>query len=217
MSPAPRRVLVLGSGRGTNFEALADAADKHWRIVAVGSDRPDAPLLDRARRRDIEAFSVPPGSYPNRPAHDRALADAIARYRPDMIALAGYMRILGESVVETWRGRMLNIHPSLLPAFPGLNTHARALEAGAAMHGATVHFVTPELDAGPRIVQGRTAVDRSDTVESLRRRVQALEHRIYPLAVAWLASGRLTMVAENAWLDGRMLKEPVVIEERSCA
>lgn len=216
MTPAPCRVLVLGSGAGTNFEALVAAAGSRWRVVAVGSDRPEAPILARAQRRGIAAFCVAPQDATGPQAHDRALAAAVAAQRPDLVALAGYMRILGPAMLAAWQERTLNIHPSLLPAFPGLHTHERALAARSAVHGATVHFVTAELDAGPRIVQGRLQVHEKDTPESLRRRVQTLEHRIYPLAVEWFAAGRLRMVAGRVRLDGDTLDEPVVIEEAQC-
>lgn len=216
MTAAARRVLVLGSGEGTNFEAIAAAASPEWYVVAVGSDRADAPILARARRRGIAAFCNAPGDFPDAAAHDQALARAAAAHRPDLIALAGYMRILGPAMLAAWEGRMLNIHPSLLPAFPGLHTHQRVLAAGDRFHGATVHFVTPELDAGPRIVQGRLQVHETDSADTLCRRVQALEHRIYPLAIGWYAAGRLRMVDGRTRLDERVLDEPVVIEEGEC-
>lgn len=217
MKAAACRVLVLGSGEGTNFEALAAAGPPAWRIVAVGSDRTDAPLLARARRRGIAVFCVAPADFPDRAAHDRALAAAVAAHRPDVVALAGYLRIVGPAMLSAWQGRLLNIHPALLPAFPGLHTHQRALAAGTSVHGATVHFVTPELDAGPGIVQGRLRVHGDDDAESLRRRVQSLEHCIYPLALGWFAAGRLTMADGRAQLDGRPLGTPVLIEEEECS
>lgn len=216
MTGTPCRVLVLGSGEGTNFEALAAAAGRDWIVAAAGSDRAGAPILARARRRGIAAFDVAPADYPDPRAHDRALAEAVAGHAPDLVALAGYMRILGPAMLAAWYGRILNVHPSLLPAFRGLHTHARVLAAGDTVHGATVHFVTPELDAGPRIVQGRLHIHSSETAESLRIRVQALEHRIYPLAIGWYAAGRLRMTDGTVRLDGRTLNEPVVIGEEKC-
>ncbi len=215
MRRAPCRVLVLGSGEGTNFEALAAAADGLWEIIAVGSDRPRARLLERARRHGIATFVLASDEFPGRAAYDAALANMIASHRPDLVVLAGYMRILGPDALVGWQGKMLNIHPSLLPDFPGLDTHVRALAAGVPMHGATVHFVTATLDAGPRIVQGRLKVHASDTPKSLRRRVQNLEHRIYPLAVSWFATGRLRMEDNEARLDGKALVRPIMIEEQT--
>lgn len=209
----PMRIVVLGSGEGTNFEALATAAGRNYEIVAVGSDRSEARILERARRRGISAFSVVPGDFPTRAAHDQALRDELAGREAGCVALAGYMRLVGPQVLEAWRGRMLNVHPALLPAFPGLHTHERALAAGTREHGATVHFVTAKLDAGPRIVQGRLRVHPGETAAELADRVQKLEHRIYPAAVDWFATGRVSMKNGRAWLDGRPLAEPVVFEE----
>lgn len=211
------RVVVLGSGRGSNFEALAEAADDAWRIVAVGSDRRNAPLLAKAERRGIPGFYRAPADYPDRAAHDAALASALAEQAPDLVLLAGYMRLLGPAMLEPWSGRLLNVHPSLLPAWPGLHTHERALQAGVATHGATVHFVTPELDGGPRIVQGRLAVEPHEDVARLAARVHRLEHCIYPRAVDWYANGRLKQEQDMAVLDGTPLVDPVLIEEAECA
>ncbi len=217
MSGGRCRVAVLGSGSGTNFEALAQATDDSWEIVAVGSDKPTARLLEKAVQRHIPSFCLDPQHFAGRDDHDRAMAAELGKYAPDLVVLAGYMRILGPRLLESWQGRMLNIHPSLLPAWPGLHTHERVLKAGDPMHGATVHFVTPELDSGPRIVQGRLAVQAQDTPSSLARRVQRLEHCIYPMAVGWYARNRLTMDNDLALLDGTPLIEPIVVEESACA
>jgi phosphoribosylglycinamide formyltransferase-1 len=208
-----QRVVVLGSGIGTNFEALAEQAEARYQIVAVGSERTGAPILERARRRGIEAFAVSPADYPDKSAHDAALATAISRHRPDWIALAGYMRLLGSETLASRPGRILNVHPALLPEFPGLDTHRRALAARAREHGATVHFVTAALDAGPTILQARLAVGANDTTQSLRSRVQALEHVIYPRALAWCAAGRAEMREGATWLDGKPLLNPLAINE----
>ncbi|MGH8274459.1 MAG: phosphoribosylglycinamide formyltransferase [Gammaproteobacteria bacterium] len=213
MNAAAPRVVVLGSGVGSNFEALAEQAAGRYCIVAVGSDRPAALILNRARERGISTFVLRPADYSDRAGHDAALAAALAAAEPDWIALAGYLRFLGAETLARWPGRILNVHPSLLPAFPGLDTHRRALAAGARRHGATVHFVTTALDAGPRIVQARLGINPAETPESLRCRVHALEHRIYPRALTWCAAGRMRMEAEAAWFDGAPLREPVVIEE----
>ena len=214
MPHLPVKVIVLGSGEGTNFEALAAAAGDDYVIVAVGGDRTEAPILNRARRRGIPTFTCTRRDHPDRGAHDRALARLIESRHPDWIALAGYMRLLGPAVLAAWPGRIINIHPALLPAFPGLNTHARALAAGVSVHGSTVHFVTAELDAGPPILQGRLKVRPTDTPQSLAQRVKALEHRIYPLALARLAQGRVRMVQGQSRLDGRPLNTPPSIEEQ---
>ncbi|HEX5313300.1 MAG TPA: phosphoribosylglycinamide formyltransferase [Gammaproteobacteria bacterium] len=212
------RVVVLGSGTGTNFEALAEKAGDDYEIVAVGSDRRDAPILERARRRRIPTFSCTVTDFPESARHDSQLASALGARRPEWVALAGYMRILGPDTLAACAGRILNVHPALLPLFPGTDTHRRALAAGASEHGATVHFVTARLDAGPAILQGRTAVRERDDPESLRLRVQALEHRIYPLALAWCARGRVLLRQNRAWFDGRPLDEPVtILEARQCA
>ncbi len=213
MSGGKPRVVVLGSGAGSNFEALAEQAGDRYIIIAAGSDRPAAPILERARRRGIETFSIPPADYPGKAAHDAALATAVAAHRPDWIALAGYLLLLGPETLAIRPGRILNVHPALLPAFPGLDTHRRALAAGAREHGATVHFVTAALDAGPPILQARLTVAVADTAESLRRRVQALEHVIYPRALAWCAAGRAEMRDNATWLDGAPLANPITLDE----
>ncbi len=217
MSSGCCRVAVLGSGSGTNFEALAEAADADWKVVVAGSDKPSAPLLEKAARRGIPRFCRDPRQFDDRDAHEAAMAEELEKHAPDLVVLAGYMRILGPRLLSPWHGRMLNIHPSLLPAWPGLNTHERVLEAGDRMHGATVHFVTVDLDSGPRVVQGRLAVRPEDTPSSLVRRVLRLEHCIYPMAVGWYARNRLTMDNALALLDGKPLTHPIVIEESACA
>ncbi|MGH8127565.1 MAG: phosphoribosylglycinamide formyltransferase [Gammaproteobacteria bacterium] len=210
------RVVVLGSGHGSNFEALAEATDSTWQIVAAGSDKRDAPLLAKAERRGIPTFYCEPAGYPDRAAHDVALAAAVAQQAPDLVLLAGYIRLLGPAMLEPWSGRLLNVHPSLLPAWPGLHTHERVLNAGDTMHGATVHFVIPELDSGPRIIQGRLAVQPNEDVATLTARVHRLEHCIYPRAVGWYANGRLKQEQDMAVLDGNPLTQPVIIEEAEC-
>jgi len=211
------RVVVLGSGHGSNFEALVAAANADWLIVAAGSDRADAPLLARAARHGIPGFYREPAAYPNREAHDAALAAALAQRAPDLVLLAGYMRLLGPAVLQPWHGRMLNIHPSLLPAWPGLRTHERVLRAGEREHGATVHFVTAELDSGPRIIQGRLTVGNGENTATLAERVHRLEHYIYPKAVGWYATDRLKLGKDMAILDDTPLVDPVIIEEAACA
>ena len=187
-----------------------------YRIAAVISDQPAAGGLGIARDFGLPALALPApqrGSPPAaRAAYDAELATAIERYAPALIVLAGFMRILSAPFVARFEGRMLNIHPSLLPKYPGLDTHQRVLDAQEAEHGATVHFVTAELDGGPAVIQGRLAVEPGETAEHLAARVHGLEHRIYPLAVSWFASGRLRQERGHAWLDGRVLSRPVLYD-----
>ncbi|MFO0336297.1 MAG: phosphoribosylglycinamide formyltransferase [Pseudomonadota bacterium] len=207
-------VAVLLSGRGSNFEALAAAAPTGgYEIRGVVSDRPAAAGLERARERGVAAHALPPGHYPDRAAHDAALAARIDALEPGLVVLAGYMRILSPPFVARYAGRLLNIHPSLLPKYPGLHTHRRVLEAGDPEHGATVHFVTDQLDGGPPIAQARVPVLAGDTVETLSARVQGAEHRLYPAVVGWFAAGRLAWRDGCAWLDGRVLQAPVQVED----
>lgn len=188
------RVVVLLSGRGSNLQAIVDETH-HKRlpisIRAVISNNPQAKGLDLARAAGIETCVVDHRCYSDRTTFDAALIAAIDRFTPDLIVLAGFMRILGKSFIDHYQGRLMNIHPSLLPDFPGLNTHSRAIESGATRHGATVHFVTNEVDAGPVVVQAAVEVRPDETPESLAARVLAEEHRIYPLAIRWFAEGRL--------------------------
>jgi len=198
-------VVVLLSGSGSNLQAIIDAAqqDLPVEIRAVISNRADAYGLERARLAGIPARLLNHTDYPDRQAFDAALRELIDSYRPALVVLAGFMRILSDDFVRHYEGRMLNIHPSLLPRHRGLDTHARALEAGDREHGATVHFVTPELDSGPIVLQARVAVEPSDSPESLASRVLEQEHLIYPQAIRWFAEGRLRLIAGQALLDGR--------------
>ncbi len=210
-------VVVLISGGGTNLQALIDAAQRDLpiEIRAVISNVAEAYGLERARRAGIPTEVVDHRDYADRERFDRALAERIDRYRPRLVLLAGFMRILTPWFVEHYRGRMLNIHPSLLPKFQGLHTHARALEAGEREHGASIHFVTEELDGGPVIVQARVPVKPDDTPETLAARVLEQEHRLYPQAVQWFAEGRLELRDGRAWFDGRPLEQPLQLESAS--
>jgi phosphoribosylglycinamide formyltransferase-1 len=202
--------VVLISGRGSNMLALAArAAGIGIDIRAVLSDQPDAAGLERARALGLTAAAVARREFPDRAAHERALLERMAAAGAELVVLAGYMRILSPEFVRAYEGRMFNIHPSLLPAYPGLHTHERVLAAGDRVHGCTVHFVTPELDAGPAVIQARLPVLSGDTPESLSARVQTWEHRIYPEAVEWFAAGRLRFHEGAAWLDGERLAAPV--------
>lgn len=192
-----RNVVILISGRGSNMEAIVRAAIPGARIAAVISNRPEAAGLEFARRHGIATSVVDHKAHPSREAFDTALAQAIDAFAPDLVVLAGFMRVLGEAFVRRYEGRMLNIHPSLLPAFPGLHTHERALQEGCRVHGATVHFVTPALDHGPIVVQAAVPVLPDDTPETLAARVLVQEHRIYPQAVRWFVEDRLQLTPEG--------------------
>ncbi len=207
-STGAARIVVLVSGEGSNLQALIDAQQRGvlgGRIVATISNRPQARALDRARRAGIAADCVDHTEFPAREAFDAQLADAIHAHRPDLLVLAGFMRILGDAFIGRHAGRMLNIHPSLLPLYPGLHTHRRALAAGDREHGATIHFVTSDLDGGPAVLQARIPIEAVDTEASLAQRVQQVEHRMYPLAVRWYCEGRLRYRDGAAWLDGELL------------
>lgn len=203
-----RRVVVLISGSGSNLQALIDE-QTHDRlggeIVAVISNEPDAYGLTRAREAGIDAVVLPHREYDSREAYDGALIKVIERHEPDLIVLAGFMRILTPRFVQRFLGRMLNIHPSLLPAYQGLDTHARALADGVAEHGCSVHFVTEELDGGPVVIQAAVEVAEGETEASLKEKVHAREHLIYPIAVKWFLEGRLQFVPGGATLDGTPL------------
>lgn len=192
-----KRYVVLISGRGSNMEAML-AADLPGRCAAVISNRPDAAGLAYAAERGVAAVVVDHRAYPDRAAFDAALAVEIDRHAPDLVVLAGFMRVLGDDFVRRYEGRMINIHPSLLPSFPGLKTHEAALAAGVRLHGATVHFVTPSLDCGPIVIQAAVPVLEGDSAETLAARVLEQEHAIYPRAVRWFLEGRLQVA------DGRV-------------
>ena len=180
-----------------------------YTVCKVFSDKADAAGLELARTLGVPSQALTAAKPLDRDGYDRALAAAISDCQPSLIVLAGFMRILSAQFVADFAGRILNIHPSLLPKFPGLHTHRRALEAREPRHGATVHFVTERLDAGPPIIQASIAVAASDDEASLAARVQIQEHRIYPLAVRWFCEGRLRYNEAQAWLDGQPLREPV--------
>ena len=207
------RTAILISGSGTNLQAFIDRqrdGELDAELVAVASNRADAYGLQRAAEAGIDTLCIRHRDFDDREAFDRALAAELERYEPDLLVLAGFMRILSPWFVQRFEGRILNIHPALLPKYPGLDTHARAIAAGDVHHGSTVHFVTDELDGGPRILAGRLEIDAADTADSLQSRVQQLEHRIFPLAAQWFAEGRLQYRDGEAWLDGKRLAEPVI-------
>lgn len=207
-APERSRIVILISGSGSNMTAIADAVkagDIDADIAAVICNRPDAAGIQKARDRDLETAILDHKQYGSREAFDSAMMELIDRYHPDLVVLAGFMRILTPDFVAHYHGRMLNIHPSLLPKYQGLHTHQRALEAGETEHGVTVHFVTEELDGGPIAVQAVVPVFDGDDEASLQKRVQIQEHVIYPIAVKWFTEGRLTMHAGQARLDGQPL------------
>ncbi len=198
-------VVILISGRGSNLRAIVEAIRAGGlpiEIRAVISNNPDAEGLAFARSAGLATETLDHRAYADRNAFDQALMQIIDRHQPELVVLAGFMRILGQDFIRHYAGRLLNIHPSLLPAFKGLNTHARALEAGAAEHGASVHFVTNDLDGGPVIAQGRVPVLPGDTPETLAERVLAEEHRLYPLAIRWFVEKRLSLRGGRVLLDG---------------
>lgn len=212
----PLSLVVLISGNGSNLQALLDAiarGDVPARVRAVVSNRAEAYGLQRAEQAGIPHHVLSHRDFPDRASYDAALQALIDRYRPGLVVLAGFMRILTAEFVNHYAGRLMNIHPSLLPAYQGLDTHRRALADGVKEHGASVHFVTEELDGGPVIIQGRVAVDPGDSAETLAEKVHGVEHRIYPLAVAWFAQGRLRLDGEGVSMDGRPLAEPILWEQ----
>ncbi|MDR3214646.1 MAG: phosphoribosylglycinamide formyltransferase [Azoarcus sp.] len=189
-----KSIVILISGRGSNMEAIVRAGAPGARVAAVISNRADAAGLAFAAKAGVSTDVVAHTDYAGRACFDAALQAAIDAHDPDLVVLAGFMRVLGADFVRHYEGRLLNIHPSLLPAFPGLHTHRRALAAGVRVHGATVHFVTPELDGGPVVIQAAVPVLPGDSEDSLAARVLAEEHRIYPQAVRWFVEERLTIV-----------------------
>jgi len=198
-----KRIVILISGRGSNMEAIVRQCElERWpaQVVAVIANRPQAAGLRFARDHGIATAVVDHQAFESRDAFDAALAETIDAQRPDLVVLAGFMRILGAGFVRRYEGRMLNIHPSLLPAFPGLHTHRRALESGCKVSGATVHFVTPDLDHGPIVLQSVVPVLPVDTEATLAARVLATEHRIYPQAVSWFVRGQLR-------IDGPLVRQ----------
>jgi len=202
------RVAILVSGSGSNLQALIDSSrvpDATYQVVTVISNRPGVAALARATEAGIDNVTIDHTCYPDREAFDQSVAECLEGFRVDLVVLAGFMRILSAPFVVRFRGRMLNIHPSLLPKYPGLKTHQRALDAGDSEAGCTVHFVTEELDGGPPVLQARVPILPGDDADLLAERVLQQEHRIYPLAVQWYATGRLVLESNTALLDGNPL------------
>ena len=201
-------VVVLLSGTGSNLQALIDSTrtgDSPARIAAVISNRSDAYGLQRAREAGIATRTLDHKAFEGREAFDSALVELIDAFNPKLVVLAGFMRILSADFVRHYAGRLLNIHPSLLPKYKGMHTQQRALDAGDSEHGCSVHFVTEELDGGPLVVQAVVPVESDDSTQTLAQRVHTQEHRIYPLAVRWFAEGRLILGKQGALLDGQLL------------
>ncbi|MDX2458344.1 MAG: phosphoribosylglycinamide formyltransferase [Gammaproteobacteria bacterium] len=216
-SPFP--IVILISGRGSNLQAIIDAVANNKlpvEIRAVISNRPAADGLQRATLAGIPTAVIDHSLYPDRAAFDQALLECIERLQPGLVVLAGFMRILTAGFVQHYQGRMLNVHPSLLPDFPGLHTHRQALVSGCQQHGASIHFVTEAVDGGPVVLQAQVPVYQQDTVTTLAARVLEQEHRLYPLAIRWFAEQRLRLdSAGHAVFDGKILSEPVILTQES--
>ncbi len=206
-------LVVLISGSGSNLQAIIDGAEAGLpvEIRAVISNKPDAFGLERARKAGIETRILENKAFPEREQYDQVLGDLIEEFQPGLVILAGFMRILTPALVERFHGRMFNIHPSLLPKYRGLHTHERVLADGEQLHGASVHFVTEELDGGPLIIQVRVPVEPGDDPGSLAARVLTQEHIIYPTAIRWFAEGRLRMAGSRVLKDGKPLEAPVTM------
>jgi phosphoribosylglycinamide formyltransferase-1 len=214
--PPRQPIVILISGRGSNMRALIErshAADCAYSVAAVISDKADAGGLETAAQLGIAIRALPAAKGMERTAYDAGLASVIDEYSPSLIVLAGFMRILSAQFVARFAGKILNIHPSLLPKYTGLHTHQRALEAGETEHGVTVHFVSEQLDGGPPVLQARVPVRRGDSEAALSERVLTQEHIVYPLAVDWFCRGRLRWAAGKAWLDGKALEQPVQLAD----
>ncbi len=202
------RFAVLISGNGSNLQALIDACQAgriQGELVGVVSNRADAFGLERAKAAGIATQVLSNQAFADRESYDAALIQALESWKPDLLVMAGFMRILTPGFVQHFAGRMLNIHPSLLPKYQGVKTHARAIAAGDTVHGASVHFVTEELDGGPVVLQARVPIFPDDDEVTLAERVLSQEHQIYPLVINWFCQGRLTMVGTQACLDGQPL------------
>ena len=209
------RLVVLISGRGSNLQAILDQAasgELHVEVAAVISNRPGVHGLERARQAGVPALELDHKLFADRPEFEAALIDLIDHYRPDLVILAGFMRVLTPGFTEHYQGRIFNIHPSLLPKFRGLHTHERAIAAGETVHGASIHFVTAELDGGPVIVQARVPVLPGDDPDTLAARVLEREHRLYPQAIRWFAEGRLGLDGKRVLFDGKPMAEPLRLE-----
>lgn len=211
MQTSPLDIVVLISGSGSNLQAIINAIAAgrlHARITAVISNRPGVKGLERASAAGIPACTLDHTEFASREDFDQQLMQLIDQHQPQLVVLAGFMRILSEDFVNHYQGRMLNIHPSLLPEFRGLNTHQRAVQAGVAQHGVSIHYVSNELDGGPLVLQAVIDVRPQDTVDSLQQRIHQLEHVIYPMVIQWVAEGRLRVIEHQVYLDNNPLTGP---------
>jgi phosphoribosylglycinamide formyltransferase 1 len=211
-----KKIVILISGRGSNMEAIVTACRaERWpaEVACVIASRPDAAGLAFAARAGVEAVVVDAKAHASREAFEAELIDAIDAHRPDCIALAGFMRVLSDAFVHRYADRMLKVHPSLLPAFPGLDTHRRALAAGVRAHGATVHFVSPVVDAGAIVAQAIVPIRADDTADALAARVLAAEHRLYPRVIAWFLSKRVVLADGRATLSDEIAGDALLIAE----
>ena len=207
------RTVILISGSGTNLQSFIDkvaAGELDLDLRLVFSNRPDAFGVERAKKAGVPTACIEHGDFEDRESFDRAVAAVLDECDPELIVLAGFMRILSPWFVQHYEGKVINIHPALLPKYPGLNTHQRALDAGDEWHGSTVHFVTEELDGGPRILAGRLRVDPNETADELMHRAQTIEHQVYPEAAGLVGSGRVVFRDGQAWIDGKLADEPIV-------
>ncbi|MCQ4164801.1 phosphoribosylglycinamide formyltransferase [Tahibacter harae] len=214
MTPTPLRVAVLISGRGSNLQALIAArrsGELAIELILVASNRPAAEGLRHAEAAGIPTLVLDPAAWPDRAAYDAELFARIAAAAPDLIVLAGFMRVLDAAALAPWAGRIINIHPSLLPKYPGLHTHKRALAAGDALHGASVHFVTAELDGGPVLARTEIAIEPGDTPDSLAQRLLLREHVLLCQCVQWLAQRRAELRADGVYFDGRLLAQSLQV------
>jgi phosphoribosylglycinamide formyltransferase-1 len=221
-SPVPKRLVILVSGGGSNLQSLIDGCATgqiNATVAAVISNNPEAGGLERAAKAGIPNLAIDHRTFESRASFDQSLSELIDNFSPDLVILAGFMRILTEKFVHHFLGRMMNIHPSLLPAYPGLNTHRRAIEAGDKQAGATVHFVTPELDGGPSIIQAQVNIEATDNEASLAAKVLDFEHKIYPKAVQWFCDNRLVMENYQVKFDESPIPDSGIIFnsiEHSC-
>jgi len=216
MTPSPTRAIAMISGRGSNLQAILDAITEknlYLDICAVVTNRCNALGLTLAKKKSISTHCVDNKDYADRESYDRALLATMEPYHAELIIMAGFIRILTPAFIQHYRGKILNIHPSLLPKYRGLNTHQRALDNRESEHGASVHFVTAELDGGPVIIQSRVPVLNNDSADSLSKRILQQEHKIYPLAIKWFTQGRLKMIGSCAYLDGKALQKPYEFNE----
>jgi phosphoribosylglycinamide formyltransferase-1 len=205
------KTAILISGSGTNLQAFIDAVENknlNLNLLIVLSNNPNAYGLERAKRAGIEISCIEHTKFLARELFDEAIIRELEHHEPDLLILAGFMRILSPIFIRKYSGKILNIHPSLLPKYPGLDTHQRALSAGDKWHGSTVHFVTEELDSGPQILQGRIAINYDESADELKKRVQKIEHQIFPLAASWVSDGKAKLKNGECWIDGKVSLKP---------